>query len=339
MLLGLETFSYYLAFSSGRMDIFSFIERTKALGLDGVQINIEGGDLGHLKNDSPEHLKKVRALCEALELYIDVDACGTDPDQLRRYLKICTELRADRLRVYSSFGGDVKQEMAKAVQDFKAVAPAFAEAGVRIAYENHEYETSHDIMRVIRAVSSPIVGAHIDTGNSMMLWEDPISAVRNMAPKVVSTHFKDHLVIDIGGEPVIVGVPLGAGAIDLAECYRILAEETDLDRINIEVCYGYLAPFRVEQAQGEGAKLGEGAFSRVAPPFDPEVVAPHLLRPKKDGFKSYAWQEIASLADKGELEQLIVWQEKAVKTSVEYVKALRRKHRQGMKPPPSVESF
>jgi hypothetical protein len=38
MLLGLETFSYHLAFAYGKMDIFKFIQRTAQLGLDGVQI-------------------------------------------------------------------------------------------------------------------------------------------------------------------------------------------------------------------------------------------------------------------------------------------------------------
>ena len=325
MLLGLETFSYYLAFAAGNMDIFKFIRKTKELGLDGVQINMEGENFGHLGGDAVDHLQKVRALCDQLGLFIDLDGCGTDPDQLLRYLKICTALGADRLRTYSSFGGDVKEEMAKAVRDFKTVGADFSRAGVQIAYENHEFESSRDILNVIAAVNSPILGAHIDNGNAMMLWEDPASAVRNMAPKAVSTHFKDHLVVNIDDTTMIVGVPLGAGTVDLDACYRILAQESDLDRINIEVCYGYAAPFRVDAVRGEGAKLGKGSFVVTAPPFDPGVVAPHLCKPKEDGFKSYAWQELAALVDEDEMKQLIAWQEKAVKTSVAFMKRLRRK--------------
>jgi sugar phosphate isomerase/epimerase len=325
MRLGLETFSYYLAFAAGKMDIFDFIHKAEKLGLDGVQINIEGDDLGHLADDSPGHLQRVRALCNQLGLYIDLDASGTDPVQLYRYLDICTALGVDRLRTYSSFGGDVRREMTKAISDLNAVVPAFARAGVRIAYENHEYESSHDVLEVIAAVGSPVVGAHIDTGNSMMLWEDPITAVRNMAPEVVSTHFKDHLVIDLDGTPMIVGVPLGTGTIDLDTCYCILSRKTGLDRINIEVCYGYAAPFRVDGSDGLGATLGEGAFKVSKPPFDPQVVAPHLLRPKADGFKSYAWQELVNLVDEDEMAQLIGWQAQAVETSVRTVQGLRRR--------------
>ena len=44
MLLGLESFSYHLAFSSGKMDIFSVIKKAMEPGLDGVQIDVEGDE-------------------------------------------------------------------------------------------------------------------------------------------------------------------------------------------------------------------------------------------------------------------------------------------------------
>jgi len=61
------TISY---FSAGKMDIFSFIRRAKALSLDGVKINMEGDHLGHLGDGSTEHLKDVKALCDELGLFI-----------------------------------------------------------------------------------------------------------------------------------------------------------------------------------------------------------------------------------------------------------------------------
>ena len=38
MEIGLETFSYHLAFGRGFVNVFDFISRTAELGLDGVQI-------------------------------------------------------------------------------------------------------------------------------------------------------------------------------------------------------------------------------------------------------------------------------------------------------------
>jgi len=86
------------------------------------------------------------------------------------------------MRVYSSVGGNVKDELKQAVVDFRQVISLCADCGVKIAYENHEYESSRDVLEVVRQVNSEYVGTHVDTGNSMMVWEDPIAAVQNMAP-------------------------------------------------------------------------------------------------------------------------------------------------------------
>jgi len=325
MLLGLETFSYHLAFAYGEMDIFAFIRRTAELGLNGVQINVEGVDLAHLGSDDPAHLRDVRALTEELGLFVELDTCDTDPRNLTRVLGICRALNADRMRVYSSVGGDLDRELEQAVDDFRQVLGLCADYGVRIAYENHEYESSHDVVRVVQQVDSEYVGAHVDTGNSMMVWEDPLEAVRNMAPHAASTHFKDHLVIELGGRPMIVGVPLGRGSIDCAECFRILSEQSPLERINIEVCYGYIAPFRVPVDEAYGASLDHACFRVHHPPYDPAIVAPHVLR-ALDGdreLQSFAWLDLASMArTEAERRDLLARQDQAVVDSVRYVEKL-----------------
>lgn len=325
MKLGLETFSYHLAFAYGRMNIFDFIKRVSQLGLDGVQINVEGPNLGHLGGRDTGFLRDVRALIDSLGLFVELDTCDTDPNNLKDVLQVCHRLGADRMRVYSSIGGNVKEELRKAAADLRDVVSVCAEYNVKIAFENHEFETSQDVLDVIRSVDSEYVGAHVDTGNSMMVWENPLEAVRAMAPYAVSTHFKDHMVIQVNGQPMIVGVPLGKGGIDCAECFRILAEQSPLERINIEVCYGYMAPFRLPEEKGFGAKLGRGSFRVRKPPYDPAVVAPHLLQSMADNteLKSYAWQDLAKLSHSETARRnLLTLQEQAVVESVEYVKGL-----------------
>ena len=166
-------------------------------------------------------------------------------------------------------------------------------------------------------MDSEYVGTHVDTGNSMLMWEEPIAAIRNMAPYAISTHFKDHTVIMVGGQPVVVGVPLGKGSIDCAEAFRILAEQSPLERINIEVCYGYVAPIRLPEGAGHGAKLGQGSFRVQPPPHDPGVIAPYTSRALDTDieFQSWAWQDIAKLArSKDEREELLACRTKPSST-------------------------
>ena len=307
VLLGLETFSYHKAFAFGTMNIFSFIERAHSLGLDGVQINVFGATWGHLGSNSRARLRDVRALTEDLGMFVEIDTNGTDPDHLADALGLCEAIGADVLRTYASFGGDLAQELKQASRHLQQVVPICADLGIRIALENHEHETARDILAVVREVGSETVGVLVDTGNSMMVWEDPVEAVRTMAPHAVSTHFKDHVVIVEQGQPLVVGVPIGRRSMDCAECFRVLANSS-LERINIEVCYGYSAPFRRPQEQGGGAKLGEGAFRVVQPPFDPSFVAPRSDQTSEAGRK-----------------QLLAWHEQAVVDSVAFVKELNRR--------------
>ena len=306
MELGLETFSYHLAFGRGRMNTFDFINRTVELGLVGVQINVGTGspNWGHLGSIDPGYLKEVRATIEANDLYVEIDTQTTDPEYLRGVLQICHALGSNVLRTYERPSGDLVHDMDQAVTNIRHVLPICADLCIRIAFENHEYETAADVVDVIHRIDSDWVGALVDTGNSMMVWEDPIHAIKTLAPYAVSSHFKDHAVITEDNEPKGAGVTLGTGSMDCPECFRILAEESPLTHINIEVCYDYRAPFR--RPKPDDFSDDNPVFAIHPPPYDPAWVAPST-----------------HLRTKYEDQQLLDWQDRAVVESVAYVKQLQ----------------
>ena len=82
----------------------------------------------------------------------------------------------------------MQEEMKQAIDDFKKIVPVCSDYGIRIACENHEYEPSQKNLRVVNAVNSQFAGTYVDVGNSMMIWEEPVSAVKTMASKAVSSH-------------------------------------------------------------------------------------------------------------------------------------------------------
>jgi 3-oxoisoapionate decarboxylase len=313
MLLGLETFSYHLFFRWDKMDVFEFARKTRELGLDGVQLHWR-----HFESLDPDRLPQLRRLTDDLGLYVEVDTPFFERAHLEKMLHICATLGAQVLRTYVSTpdlidgeqqrgysAAQLPAQLAAAPDLLRQLLPLCAQLGVRIAVENHEYETSDDMLRVVRAVDSEWVGLLIDNGNSMMVWEDPSSATGAMAPHALSTHFKDHLVIVEDEQPAVIGVPLGRGSMDLDDSFRILATETALQRVNIEVCYAYRAPFRRTQQEGAGGRLGEGAFRIHEPPYDPATIAPFPLPTATS-----------------ERAQLLAWQEQAVIDSVAHVKQL-----------------
>jgi sugar phosphate isomerase/epimerase len=328
MTLGLETFSYLPLYAAGKMDVFRFVERTHELGLDGVQINIctEREHWGMLGGIEPDRLNEVRRLTESLGMYVEVDTYGMQEDHLLTALRVSHLLGADVLRTYASTpdvlegaalldymqpGGGLDRDQKRAAVILRRLLPTCADYGIRIAIENHEYETSARMLSLVKAVDSEWVGLLVDTGNMMMVWEDPLAAVTAMAPYAISTHFKDQAVIEEDDRLWVVGTPLGKGSIDCAACFEALVRHSSLHRINIEVCYGYRSSFRAPK-DGGAQSPGQGAFRIQPRPHDKTTISPYSNYARSAMMTATAWEE------------LLTWHEQAVVESVRYVKALNQ---------------
>lgn len=259
----------------------------RLLRADLFDLDPEWGVLG---SDDPEHLSKVRRLLEKYHMYAEFATRGLGYDHLLRVVRAADAVGADIIRTYIPItlnaakdretGGDGKYDLGKirldfdpavfeeAVASLKAIVPVLRQYRVRIALENHEYETADELVEVIKKVDSPWIGLHYDFGNAMMAWEDPVEAAKKMAPYTFTTHFKDHIVIPCPEDKygyVVCGVPAGEGNIDLAECLRVMLDGSTLQRLNIEMCYPYCAQFKRTPGAGASARWGKGASRWKAP--------------------------------------------------------------------------
>ncbi|MGR3806803.1 sugar phosphate isomerase/epimerase family protein [Pasteurella testudinis] len=278
MKFGLETESCHLLFQHRQMDVFSFIQKTWELGLSGVELNIIPDlnlhpQFGVLDGAQKTYLHRVRETIEKYNLYCEIDTRFCDAESLTPALNIANELGADVVRTYISSGKFNPERMAKAPTQLKAIVPLLKKYRIKLALENHEHETSQEIIRIIEAVNSQWVGAHCDIGNSMMAWEDPVAAVKALAPYTYSTHFKDHIVVMHDDTPVVCGVPIGQGSVDIDQCFKILLEDSQITHINIENCYPYCARFARPKGTG-GVDTFSGAFQIKPPPFAESLIKP-----------------------------------------------------------------
>ncbi len=317
MKIGLETESCHLLFQNGLMNIFDFIRYTWELGLDGVEINIIPDhnlhpELGCLDGDDDVYLRRVRQAIEYYGLYCEIDTRLTEPTLLQRTLRIAHKLNADVIRTYINKGEYSQKSMSQAVEDIKSVVPFLKKYRIKLGIENHEYETSDEIIDIIKEIDSSWVGAHCDIGNAMMAWEDPVEAVRKLAPYTFSTHFKDHIICLHDDTPVVTGVPVGEGSIDTEECFRILVEDSMVTRINIETCFPYSSTF--DRARGTGGVSDfSAAFKIKPPPFPTEIIKP---------LDYYYPHQISDEA----LKLLINAQRNCVSQSAQALKILRSKY-------------
>ncbi|PAF49333.1 sugar phosphate isomerase [Helicobacter sp. 13S00401-1] len=339
MQIGLETESMHLWLQNGRMDIFGFIDFANELGCDGVLINIikdygldpEWGTLG---SDDPSHLKKVRERLEKYGMFCQIDSKGFEIKKFKKIIKVCEVLNVDIVRSYvpltdkqkkdeldrskstlASAGAydDSKihanfdvEEFYKSVDEIKALIPLLEKANLRLAIENHEYQTSKEIISLLQRVNSERVKALFDFGNSMMCYEDPVTACKDMASFTITTHCKDHIVFVEDDTPYVCGVPLGEGHIEVAKCVKILLD-SGLRRINVEQCFPYCATFKREPGTGGVNELGKGAFKLEKPLF-----------PFLKALEYYYPQSIKEEY----LERLLILQKEGAKKSVEHLKKI-----------------
>lgn len=318
MKIGLETESYHIFFQNRRMNIFDFIERTSQLGCDGVEINIINDlnlhpEFGTLESAEPHYLKAVRKAIEDRNLYCEIDTRFTSLKDIKKAVYIANYLGADVIRTYMfRLGTYDVSKLPEQIENLKQAVPILKQNRIKLAVENHEEETADELISVVEAVDSPWVGVHLDIGNGMMVWEDPITTCRKLAPYTYCTHFKDHSVVMHQNTPVVCGVPLTEGSIDLEECFKIIVEQSQVTRVNLESCHPYCSGFKRPEGTGGWKQGFTGPFAIKEPPFDPAKVLP---------LDYYYPSRISAEL----LEEMLVRQDEGVKKSIVEMHRLRDK--------------
>lgn len=282
MKIGIETESFHLLFQYGKMNVLDFIRKAAEIGFEGVELNIIPGwgidkALGQVGDDTVENLDAVRDEIRKHNLYAEIDTNGTSEADMKRALRVANHIGANVIRTYIRFGKFDAEAYKQTTEDLKNIVPELKKYRIRIALENHEYETSEELIKIIKEVNSPWVGLHYDFGNAMMAWEEPVKAAEIMAPYTYCTHFKDHIIVEDKDAPygyVVCGVPVGEGNIDLDRCFQIMVENSPLERINMEMCFPYCTPFKREPGAGGVDKVGEGSFKVEDAPYDRNIIKP-----------------------------------------------------------------
>jgi sugar phosphate isomerase/epimerase len=258
MLLGLHTYSLYLhgigqdwaGFElpwPRQMTTFELMDEIVRMGLDGIHL-----DDGVLESLEMSYLKEVRAAAEERKLYLEYN-CSMDfggfgigiQHDLEEALatahalgsdivKVSMDLKRPRPLAASRFHPDVMRQMTAFAKQLTAAAPSAEAAGVKIAIENHCDSFSEEILWLLDRVDSPVVGACIDTVNALMVMEDPMTAIENLAPRAFTNHFRDDRVELQRYGFKLTGTAVGEGDIDMKRAYEIIRTTSSMERINIE---------------------------------------------------------------------------------------------------------
>ena len=226
-------------------DVFAYIALATERGFTGVNISANGPGYRDLGGTTPQHFANVRACLQEHQMACEIDTSDTRVDNLRQMLSVASQLGAERLRVYTKYASPLAEQIEWTVRDLKAMAPEAEQLGITIVFENHEDFQGAVISEILSKVNHPRIRALYDYGNSQMVGEDPMQALRAMQPYIDAVHVKDHVLVRNEGYLWVQGVPMGQGHLPIMEQTEALYAG-GLRRFCFENVWGYVARFKAE---------------------------------------------------------------------------------------------
>jgi len=246
MKVGIDSYCYHRFFGEvypqqktpqQRMTLDDFIGRANELNVDGVSIEScfvdqkdDGGYLSAVKQRLDDYrLDRIWAWGHP-----DGLEGGKNREEFQgmlRSFKHAEQLGAKVMRVVGSslmFRFEDHQEQIRWLVDMFREAVKIAEFhGIKMAIENHIDFTAAEILQILEEVDSPFLGLNFDTGNFARLLDDPVKAMKQLAPFTLATHIKD---LKINKDAAVDDwyffstAPVGDGFIDNLTLARILNE-------------------------------------------------------------------------------------------------------------------
>ncbi len=229
------------------MNLLQLMDKAVEWGVDGLHIT--GCDL-ETKDDG--RLQEVNHAAKAHGLYLEYNYSraeefdGRLTDTVEDGIHITHKLGADLAKLSldirrprplygSCFHPMVMRQLCDVYDEVMAVLPLLEKTGIKLALENHTETFSDEIIWLIEQINHPLLGACVDTVNSMGVLENPEDAVEKLAPYAFSNHFCDHKLDRDQFGIRFHGVALGDGDINCFKAYNTIRELSPTDRITFEI--------------------------------------------------------------------------------------------------------
>jgi len=215
------------------------LDHVRDLGVGALQITVGGW--------TTEFAENVRATCESYR--IQLEGSVTLPRNESDVFRFENEMRVAKLAgatIFRSAAGGRRYELFSSLEEFKhfkeaafksmqLAEPVARRLRVRIGIENHKDFHAAELAEMLGRLSSPHLGACVDTGNSIALLEDPMQVVETLAPFAVTTHIKDMAVQETPDGFLLSEVPLGEGILDLPRMFAALEKHNPQIAYHLEM--------------------------------------------------------------------------------------------------------
>lgn len=276
-------------------DAAALIEYAVKLQVDTLFIT-DFGPLGDLKDGTLEGIRR-KAEEAGVALYLGSwsicptsssfkDTWGSAEEHLRLGIRVAKALGSPVFRVVLGAGkdrttpGGIEARIADTVKVLKACEADCRKSGIKVAMENHAGDMhSLELKGLVEAAGPEFVGVNFDSGNALWTMEDPVVALENLGPHVLTTSLRDGMVWDSDNGVTVQWTAMGEGLVDWKTFFRRFRELCPEAPVQIETISGF----------NRELPLDKEAFWKAWPEGKPEGYERFLALAKRGEVKG-PWQ-------------------------------------------------
>ncbi len=169
------------------IDLLDFAWRHE---LDGVCIHLLDGEERSLARMRDDELRAVARHAQTLGLSLHLELSSTAREDVDEAARIARVMGVRNLRVYSRYEGRLSGVLARVEADLRHLAQLAERFDLHFDFEQHEELKSAEIAALLRHVDHPRINALFDFGNMINACEQPMQALRTLAPHIRQVHMK-----------------------------------------------------------------------------------------------------------------------------------------------------
>ncbi len=111
---------------------------------------------------------------------------------------------------------EIARHLENTRQVLKTMRPRILDSGVKLALENHNGDMqAREIKAFIEDVGNDILGVCLDSGNPLVVMEDPHLTLELLGPYAATTHIRDTAVWRVPEGVAVRWVNMGQGNVDI----------------------------------------------------------------------------------------------------------------------------
>ena len=146
-----------------------------------------------------------------------------------------------RIKMSNYFGGnrykmiDFQKILEEFTNDLNRLKFFLLDHEFQLLIENHQDLNSHDILKIINAISEKCIGINWDVGNSLPTGETPAQFYENIKDHIYNIHIKDYKTIRNKNAMEYHRCIIGEGNIGLNDILRLLIQEDYNGMMSLEL--------------------------------------------------------------------------------------------------------